>query len=471
MSCRLNLFLAFICFMSQSMAQSPKRIALSKVNVVDVVNGKIIKNQVVIIENDRIAKVIPVSSKPDLSNCQVIATDGKFLMPGLIDTHLHLFYFVKTNKRDELKLAFKLMLANGITGIREAGASVYTQEMISVRDSLNKKYFPGPRMYVSGIATSTNLKKFQVTNYSELVDTFGKIGVDGIKIKFATLKESIEIIDAAKRHHLSVYGHTFNTWRNETKNILGDFTMEAIDHGVSGVMHMGFTPVGNNKLPPGPEPTYSSETKLWKEWWLYFDALWLYANEGAEKELINNMVRKKIWLEPTLSIGSYNMNYHALFQKKALQYYFGPDSSLIEGFPQPEGKQLDTSRLAFRRQQLFVKRFYDAGGLLLAGTDGSLYGSDLKDELHYLSEAGIPATAVIKIVTYNNALALGWLNDMGTVEKGKLANLVLLTNNPLHDINNLENIEAVFSNGNYYGKEILDNWLEQIEKAALKAKK
>ena len=73
--------------MFQSMAQSPKRIALSKVNVVDVVNGKIIKNQVVIIENDRITKVIPVSSKPDLSNCQVIATDGKFLMPGLIDTH------------------------------------------------------------------------------------------------------------------------------------------------------------------------------------------------------------------------------------------------------------------------------------------------------------------------------------------------------------------------------------------------
>ena len=453
------------------MAQSPKRIALSKVNVVDVVNGKIIKNQVVIIENDRITKVIPVSSKPDLSNCQVIATDGKFLMPGLIDTHLHLFYFIKTNKRDELKLAFKLMLANGITGIREAGASVYTQEMISVRDSLNRKYFPGPRMYVSGIATSTNLKKFQVTNYSELVDTFGKIGVDGIKIKFATLKESIEIIDAAKRHHLNVYGHTYNTWRNETKNILGDFTREAIDHGVSGVMHLGFAPVASNKLPPGPEPVYSAETKLWGEWWLYFDALWLYANEGAEKELIDNMVRKKVWLEPTLSSASYNMNYNAILQKKALQYYFAPDSSLIEGFPQPEGKQLDTSRMAFRRQQLFVKRFYDAGGLLLAGTDGLLYGSDLKDELHYLSEAGIPATAVIKIVTYNNALALGWLNDMGTVEKGKLANLVLLKNNPLHDINNLENIEAVFSNGNYYGKEILDNWLEQIKKAALKAKK
>ena len=165
------------------------------------------------------------------------------------------------------------------------------------------------------------------------------------------------------------------------------------------------------------------------------------------------------------------MNYHAVLQKKALQYYFSPDSSLIEGFPLAEGKQLDTSRLAFRRQQLFVKKFYNAGGLLLAGTDGSLYGSDLKDELHYLSEAGIPAAAVIKIVTYNNALALGWLNDMGTVEKGKLANLILLKNNPLQNINNLENIEAVFSNGNYYSRKILDNWLGQIKKEASQAKR
>ena len=307
---RLKIFLAFVCFMFQSIAQSPKRIALTNVNIVDVENGKIIKKQVVIIENNRITEIIPVTSKPGLANCQIIAADGKFLMPGMIDTHLHLFYYIKNNKWEELKLAFKLMLANGITGIREAGASIYTQEMILVRDSLNKNYFPGPRIYVSGIVTSTNLKKFKVGNYTDLVDTFSNIGVDGIKIKFTTLKESIEIIDAAKRHNLPVYGHTYNTWRNETQNILGDFTREAIDHGISGVMHLGFAPVDSNKLPPGPEPAYSDKTELGKEWWLYFDALWLHTNHNAEKELIDNMVKKKVWLEPTLSIGSYAVEIH-----------------------------------------------------------------------------------------------------------------------------------------------------------------
>jgi imidazolonepropionase-like amidohydrolase len=469
---RSILFTAFVFLILKLTAQTTKQIALTGVNIVDVEKGQLIKNQVVIIKDNRIEDIIPLSSKPNLTNYYVIPGNGNYLMPGLIDSHLHLFYYIKSNKWKELKLVFKLMLANGITGIREAGASVYTREMISLRDSLAKEYFPGPRMYVSGITSTSNLKKFQVSAYSDLVDTFSKIGVDGIKIKFTNLKETIEIIDAAKRHNLKVYGHTANSWRNEPSNIQGDFTMEAITHGISGVMHTGgYVPIDNNKLPSGPELVFLNESTRWEDWWLYFDALWLYADDVAEQDLINSMINKKVWLEPTLSIESVPMNYTDLIRKKALQYYFYPDSSLIEGYPSPKGRQLDTARLAFRRKQLFVKKFYDAGGLLLAGTDGSLYGSDLRDELFYLAGAGIPRAAVIKIATYNNASALGWLNDMGTVTKGKLANIILLKNNPLEDISSLEKIEAVFSNGNYYSKKILDRWLEEIKEQALKEKK
>jgi len=469
---RSKLFTAFVFVAIQLIAQSSKRIALINVNVVDVEKGQIIKNQVVIIGDNRIADIIPMTSKPKLVNCRVIQANGNYLMPGLIDSHLHLFYYMKSNKWEELKLVFKLMLANGITGIREAGASVYTQEMVSLRDSLNKKYFPGPRMYVSGITATSNLKKFHASTYRELVDTFSKIGVDGIKIKFTNLKETIEIIDAAKRHNLKVYGHTANSWRNEPSNIQGDFTMEAIDHGISGVMHTGgYAPVDNKKLPPGPEPFFSNESKRWEDWWLYFDALWLYADHAAEQNMITNMISKKVWLEPTFSVESHPMSYADLIRKKALQYYFYPDSSSIQGYPFPKGGQLDTARLAFKRKQLFVKKFFDAGGLLLAGTDGSLYGSDLRDELGYLAGAGIPAASVIKIVTYNNALALGWLNDMGTVAIGKLADMIFLKSNPLEDISNLDNIQAVFSNGNYYSKKTLDRWLEEIKEQATKEKK
>ena|SRR5688572_5555027 len=468
---RLNLFVAFVFLIINLTAQAPNQIALTDVNVVDVEKGQLIKNQVVIIKGDRIEAIIPLSSKPNLAKYEIIQGNGNYLMPGLIDSHLHLFYYIKSNKWEELRLMFKLMLANGITGIREAGASVYTEQMISLRDSLNKKYFPGPRMYVSGITSSSNLEKFKVRNYSGLVDTFCKIGVDGIKIKFTNLEETREIIDVAKRHQLNVFGHTANSWRNDSLNIQGDFTMEAIHHGISGVMHTGgYAPVGKNKLPSGPEHAFLHATDRWEDWWLYFDALWLYADDETERNLINNMTSKKVWLEPTFSVESHPMGYADLIQKEALQYYFDSDSSLILGYPFPEGGQLDTARLAFRRKQLFVKRFYDAGGVLLAGTDGSLYGSDLRDELFYLANAGIPPAAVIKIVTYNNAFALGWLNDMGTVTKGKLANLLLLKNNPLEDLGSLEKIEAVFSNGNYYSKKTIDSWLEEIKEHASKEK-
>ena len=466
----VHLLATFVLLISRLSAQESKPIALVNVNIVDVETGKITKNQVVLIIKDRIAEIIPLKAKPALSGYKVIQGNEHFLMPGLIDTHLHLFYYISNKKWDELKLMFKLMLANGITGIREAGASVYTEQMIPIRDSLRKQYFPGPRMYVSGIATNSNLKKFQLQNYSELVDTFHTIGVDGIKIKFATFSEAKEIIDAANHRNLVVYGHTYNNWRNETSNILGDFTPEAVDYGIKGVMHMGFTPTGKNALPAGPEPVYTSTSKFWDKWWLYFDALWLHTDKQAEQKLISSMVSKKVWLEPTLSTADRLMNYEKMMRKKALQYYFLPDSSLIEGFPHPTGSDLDTARMAFRKSQEFVKKFYDAGGVLLAGTDGSLYGSDLRDELHYLVEAGIPVRAVIKIVTYNNALALGWLSEMGTVSKGKLANLILLKKNPLLDTGNLENIEAVISNGNYYNKQTLNKWLSEISKAALNEK-
>jgi len=142
----VNLLATFVSLILRLSAQESKPIALINVNIVDVETGKITKNQIVIINKDRIADIIPLKAKPDLSGYKGIQGNENFLMPGLIDTHLHLFYYISNKKWDELKLMFKLMLANGITGIREAGASVYTEQMIAVRDSLRKQYFPGPRM-------------------------------------------------------------------------------------------------------------------------------------------------------------------------------------------------------------------------------------------------------------------------------------------------------------------------------------
>ena len=100
---RSILFTVVVFLAFQLSAQSSKRIALINVNIIDVEKAQIIKNQVVIIEDSRIADIVSMTSKPKLANCRVIQANGNYLMPGLIDSHLHLFSYIKSNKWEELK--------------------------------------------------------------------------------------------------------------------------------------------------------------------------------------------------------------------------------------------------------------------------------------------------------------------------------------------------------------------------------
>lgn len=458
------LLFAWVAISVVSPAQSVTSYTLTNVNIVDVEAGKLLKNRSVVIDRGRIVQILPFSASTKGST---INGGGGYLIPGLMDTHLHLHFLVQNAQWNELHLNFKLMVANGITGLREASGNRFQAQLVAIRDSIDKGLFPAPKMYISGIGTPPNLARYKVQSYARLVDTFQKIGVDGIKIKGLTFREAKEVIDAAKRYSLPVYGHTAWAIRNETNNILGDYTSEIVDYGLSGVMHVsGYPPIGKNAVPPPPEAQDTDTSALWDKWWLYYDALWLYADTVAERRLINTLTRRNVWLEPTLFAESLSSAEDRLAKTAAAAYFLQPISALTDGMPNPKGKELDTARMVFTRKLRFVGKFYSAGGVLLAGTDGQLYGSDLRDELYYLVEAGLTPAAALKAATYNNARALGWLKELGTISKGKLASMVLLRENPLADIRNVEKIEAVFLNGRYYSKKAINAWKEEVRKAA-----
>jgi hypothetical protein len=470
----LLMVLFLFSFSLQVNGQAILKIAITHVSIIDVEKGKVLPDQTIFIEGDRIKQIILARKTKSLKGYKVINGKGKFIIPGLIDTHLHLGIYARSQNH-LLKHAFKLLLANGITGVRDAGSNSGLKQMLAIRDSINERKLLAPKLYLSAMTANSWLKKFNAGTLTALVDTFSTWGVDGIKIKRVTFGQAKEIIDAAKPHHLPVYGHTYNAWENETKNVMGDFTSDAIDHGISGVMHsIGSIPTGKNKLPPTPEPAFTDTTKLWVAWWLYFDNLWLHVDEEAEKEYIKKMIKYNVWLEPTLSVESIPCSYPSFLKSKDLQYLLTEENpnSIYGGawFPAPKGAAHDSVCMAVKRMQVFAKRFYDAGGFLLAGTDGMLYGADLRDELKNFTDAGIPAIAVLKIATYNNALALGWIKNYGTIEKGKIANLVLLQKNPLDNIQNLELIEAVILNGKLYNRKILNKWKEDAAKATVELK-
>jgi len=111
-----------------------------------------------------------------------------------------------------------------------------------------------------------------------------------------------------------------------------------------------------------------------------------------------------------------------------------------------------------------------AGVELLAGTDTAfgypVAGFALHDELGLLVQAGLTPMEALKTATYNPAKYFGLLSSLGTVEPGKIANLVLLNANPLDDIGNTKKIEAVIVNGRYLSRKQLDQLLADVEAAA-----
>jgi len=109
---------------------------------------------------------------------------------------------------------------------------------------------------------------------------------------------------------------------------------------------------------------------------------------------------------------------------------------------------------------------YESGALLMSGTDATLPvlvpGFSLHDELETMADIGLPPYDVLRTSTYNPALYLGKLDEFGTVEAGKRADLVLLEANPLEDIANTREIAGVMAQGRYYSRTDLDLMLEAV---------
>jgi imidazolonepropionase-like amidohydrolase len=107
---------------------------------------------------------------------------------------------------------------------------------------------------------------------------------------------------------------------------------------------------------------------------------------------------------------------------------------------------------------------------ILAGTDTSnpfcFPGFSLHDELELMIEAGLPPMVALQTATFNAAEYSGMLQDFGSVAEGKVADLILLSANPLSDIRNTTKIHAVILNGVLHNRRALDAMLRQVKKAA-----
>ena len=453
-------------------------LAITHVTVIDATGAAPRSDITVLIEGDRIALIAAANTVSLASNARVIDGAGKFLIPGLADMHVHLTGAGEPGGSRNFVLP--LLVANGITTVRDMGG--YIESLDPLRKEIREGKRVGPQLYFAGPYLDGNPPSFQpsllVTNSAEAqkdVRDLVQRGVDFIKVQSILGRDAYFAIAAeCKRERIPFAGHVPD---RVTAAEASDAGQHSIEH-LTGVLRA----------------CSSREKRLMREQFLVSrrkktpaqsrarQLAWereLLRTQSAQftSALLEEFVHNQTWQVPTLIMLS-NVAFPVPSQdfSNDARAQFIP-RQMLAGWQQERAKELKTSpeEFALREAVLqksiaIVGKMNAAGVHLMAGTDTTapfvFPGSSLHEELALLVQAGLTPMQALQSATRNPAEFLGKLEEQGTVEQGKLADLLLLDANPLDDIRNTPKIRAVVIRGKLLSRGALDEMLAAVRKFA-----
>ncbi len=404
------------------------------------------RNSGIVIKGGKLDQIDANLRQADLAGVTLInLNDFETILPGMFDLHAHYnLDLVDKGRVEEVIYNGRIFLANGVTSTWSAG-EFYPERVIAQRDKIAAGEAIGPRLFVSGpyfggfrceynvkvaeddcIAWPNDITEQEIRDE---VDKWAKRGVKSIKIKQATAKEAKILIDQAHKNGMTTAGHLANY------NVEYDVsTREAILMGMDRIEHQLTLGLGINDPRSAEMPEM---VKLMLEHQVYYDAnLQMYGSVIQRKKHLMEMV----WVDEA-------------------QYFTPYTRTLLQqrGPPEPESEDAE-----FTQRERELKALYKAGGenLLIVGTDEPVYTSLLPGfayhrELLAMTYAGLAPVTVLKAATINGAAALGVKDKLGSIEVGKLADLVIVRGDPLTDIKITRNIKMVIKNGVVYDPQVL----------------
>jgi imidazolonepropionase-like amidohydrolase len=389
-------------------------------------------------------------------NATILNATGKWLVPGFIDSHVHWQIWYDEQKAlspERAASAARLYLANGITTLIDVGGQRWVNGANRrVLDELQESGQPAPRMFYSGWIDRKVIEESGSRDAGVVATELLAGGAVGIKVHNGLNQQDYQrITAAADRTGHPVYGHTYYINENGFLNL----TPEGLSAGVDGIFHiLGIPPVSPQNMPLLPTEPMDN----WQAWWLAGAKLWLHVNASDMDKLIDLMVSNQAWLQPTM------VTEHTMIQpdyyRESPDWVHSPVSweNLQFGRPVLEGDDLFQYTAAYRQMETFVKRFYEAGGMVVAGTDGlPIPAFGLHEEVRLLIEAGLPPMAGLQSATRSAATAWHVQDQIGILQKGHAADLLILAGDPLLDITQTKNIWRVIQSGFVYDPEELLN--------------
>ena len=437
-------------------------LVLEGVNIIDGTGDPIKASMSITIKNGKITAIHKQGETDYPKNAHILKLDNKYVIPGLIEMHAHM--------NGALQEISNTMLSFGITTLRNPAASA--EGMVEFRNKIAAGEAIGPRIFTAGelIDGPESVSPFsqKVENEEQLrkeIRRQAKIGVNYIKLYSSLPPDLVKVaIEESHALGLEVIGHLgYTSWTF------------AANAGIDGLMHSCIaTPLWElvpedkrDKFRNLANPTRNFNPSLIKEWTENFDI-----NGPQMKNLIKALVDNNVIVDPTLVIMEAMIWGNDLKLLEALEPDFAP-AGVAEQWRNAKvhpyssnwsDEDFNEAQKAFPVFLQMVKQFYDNGVLITAGTDeGNPWitpGVSLHRELELLVKAGIPALEVIKIATHNGAQALHILDEVGTIEVGKQANLIVLSENPVESIKNTRKIEMIFQKGKSFDHK---SFLKSIE--------
>lgn len=468
----LCLFYCVILSLAPLFSQKKKAdLIIHSVNIVDVGNGKIIPNQTIIIINDRIRETGDSNLQQVYTSAKVVDAKGKYIMPGLWDMHMH--FGGGDTLVEENKNLLALYLANGITSVRDCAADL-SPSVLEWRKAIREKKLKGPTVYTAGSKLegykSIWVGDIEVDNSAELdkaIDSLVKLKVDFVKITDNTMKPQLylEALRKVKAKGLQITGH-----------IPAALTLtEVSDAGLSAVEHITYLLRSGSTKEKEYTAMIAAGKMTAKD---YNNILLNNFDTVAAMQVYQRMAKNKTAVVPTLSI-SFTTAYLDLdnHQHDDNLAYIGKGLRntyrwRVERAAKDTGDAIVYRHALIERSAGLLPLLQKAGVRIIAGTDAGYLNSfvypgfALHKELQLMVKYGLSIKEALTASVINGPVFLGKQNSYGGVTKGKMADLLLLNENPLLNISATQSIYAVIKEGELYTRAELDQMLKHIKQKA-----
>jgi imidazolonepropionase-like amidohydrolase len=456
-----DLIFVLILMLFSLTAIQAQTVAFMNVNVIPVDKERVLNNQTVIVKNGVIAEIGAKVKIP--KDAVKIDASGKYLIPGLVDMHAHLLSdgddYPDSIAEDELKV----MLANGVTTVR---FMIGTPEQLVLRAKSAKGEIIAPTIYsasphLTGREQGNNFVVNTPEEAREAVRKSKAAGYDFIKITTFIKAEVYEAaVDEAAKQKIPVVGHADARFVGLERALKARQQIEHLDGYLEAILR-------------DDAPSKNSVSDLY----IYDPKNW-DSIEYVDEKKIAEIAKKTVAANPFVNPTQHFMKNTFGLPRSEESIRAQPDFRFYPPKVQEQWlnfykKNRFINQVSYEKRARWIeirnkiiKAIYDAGGKIMTGSDTPeflwLYGFTMHRELKALADAGLSNYAALEAATKNPSMFFGTLNQVGTIEKGKRADLILLNANPLENISATENRAGVMLKGKYYAQAELNKWLDEI---------